>query len=67
MAGFAYSDAMKKASGEWSYEQLDAFIANPKVAVPGTKMTFAGSKDAKERANLIAFLRSKSDSPKPLP
>lgn len=67
MAGFAYSDAIKKTGGEWSYDNLYAFLKNPKAYAPGTKMAYAGSKSPKERADLIAYLRSLSDSPKPLP
>ncbi|MCH7543882.1 MAG: cytochrome c family protein [Proteobacteria bacterium] len=66
-AGFAYSSGLAKAGGKWGYEELDAFIANPKKSVPGTKMIFAGVKKASDRANLIAFLRSLSDNPAPLP
>lgn len=71
--GFAYSNAMKAASEKggdealWSYERLNAFIANPKAVVPGTKMTFAGLRKPEDRANVIAYLRTLSDSPKPLP
>ena len=66
--GFAYSDAMKKKAGEpWDYEGLNHFIASPKTYVPGTKMAFAGVPRASERADIIAFLRSMSDSPAPLP
>jgi cytochrome c len=67
MAGFAYSDAIKKTEGAWTYDNLYAFLKNPKAYAPGTKMAYAGSKSAKERADLIAYLRSLSDSPKPLP
>lgn len=67
MDGFSYSDGLKKTGGEWSYESLYAFLKNPKAYAPGTKMAYAGSKSAKERADLIAYLRSLSDSPKPLP
>lgn len=66
-AGFAYSEGLKKTPGDWSYESLYAFIGNPKAYAPGTKMAFAGIKSAKERADLIVYLRSLSDSPKPLP
>ena len=65
--GFAYSDAIKKTEGAWTYENLFHFINNPKAYAPGTKMSFAGVKSAKERADLIAFLRSNSDNPQPLP
>jgi cytochrome c len=64
---FKYSSAMAGMGGNWTYEDLDAFIASPKGFLRGTKMAFAGIKNAKDRANLIAFLRSLSDAPKPLP
>lgn len=67
MGGFAYSDAMKGQAGNWSYDALNAFLANPKGAVPGTKMSFAGIKGDQERANVIAYLRTLSDNPAPLP
>ena len=66
-AGFGYSSGMTKAGGKWGYEELDAFIANPKKSIPGTKMIFAGVKKASDRANIIAYLRSLSDNPAPLP
>jgi len=70
--GFAYSNAMQGAgqkSGEdsWTYEEINKFLANPKADVPGTKMTFVGLKKAQDRANVEAYLRGQSDSPKPLP
>lgn len=66
-AGFAYSAGMTGKGGSWSYDDLNAFLANPKAFVAGTKMAFAGIKSAKERADVIGYLRSLSDSPKPLP
>ena len=67
-AGFAYSDALKaKAGTAWSFAELDAFIANPKGYAPGTKMGYAGMKDDAKRADLLAYLRTLSDAPKPLP
>ena len=67
LGDFAYSDAMASAEGEWNYESLSRFIFNPKEYVPGTKMNFAGLKKDSDRANLIAYLRSLSDNPAPLP
>jgi cytochrome c len=64
---FNYSDAMKSTGGQWTYEALDQFLTSPKQVVPGTKMTFAGVKKPDERANIIAYLRTLSDSPVPLP
>ena len=53
--GFHYSRAMK-AAGTWSTTRLDAFVAEPQHAVPGTAMPYAGMPDAKARADLIAYL-----------
>lgn len=65
---FSYSDALKGKSGEtWTYENLNAFLTKPKDFAPGTKMTFAGISKPEDRANLLLYLRSLSDSPKPLP
>jgi cytochrome c len=59
---------MKARTGQkWTYDNLNAFITNPKVATPGTKMGFAGVKKDQDRANLIAYLASLSDAPKPFP
>ena len=67
-AGFGYSDALASRSGEaWTYEALDGFLADPKGWAPGTKMSFAGVKKPEQRADLIAYLRSLSGSPAPLP
>jgi len=65
--GFDYSAGMKSKGGNWTVEDLNAFLANPKGFVPGTKMTFAGVSRGSERADVIVFLNSKSDSPQPLP
>ena len=59
--------ALGKFGGTWGYEELDAYLTKPKEYVPGTKMSFAGLKKAPERAAMIAYLRSLSESPKPLP
>ncbi len=56
--GFAYSAAMQGHGGNWDAESLEKFLANPKAATPGTKMTFAGLPKVEDRANLIAWLAS---------
>ncbi|MDA4847925.1 c-type cytochrome [Hoeflea poritis] len=70
-AGFGYSTAMQDYSegGEkkWEYENLNAFLEAPRRYMRGTAMGFAGVKKADERADLIAYMRSLSDSPAPLP
>lgn len=65
--GFGYSAALKDKGGEWTYEALDAWLENPMAYAPGTTMVFPGIKDPKKRAEMIAFLRSKTDNPPPLP
>jgi len=66
-AGFSYSDAMKGKGGDWNVDDLNKFLTSPKGFVPGTKMTFAGFPKEAQRADVIAYLNSLSDSPKPLP
>ncbi len=67
VAGFNYSAAMKAKGGNWTLEDIDVYLKNPKAMVPGTNMNFAGIPRGSERADLITFLNSKSDSPAPLP
>ena len=67
VAGFAYSDALKQKGGEWNFNDLERFIANPKGFAPGTKMAFAGEKDPVKEADMLAYLRTLSDNPAPLP
>lgn len=69
--GFGYSSAMTAyADGGqtvWGYEPLNRFLAAPKRYIRGTAMGFAGLRKEDERADVIAYLRSLSDSPAPLP
>lgn len=69
--GFSYSGAMKEfsqgGSVVWDYDHLNEFLLAPKGLVNGTAMAFAGLKKDAERANVIAYLRTLSDSPAPLP
>ena len=65
--GFAYSSALAEMGGSWGYDELDRFLARPKDYIAGTKMAFAGLKKPGDRANVILYLRSLSDSPVPLP
>jgi cytochrome c len=54
--GFRYSRAMKAAATTWDAASLEAYIADPQKAVPGNVMPFAGVPDAKERADIVAYL-----------
>ena len=67
VSGFAYSDALNGIEGAWDYDALDAFLADPKGYAPGTKMAYAGMRDAQDRADLILYLRSLAADPLPLP
>jgi len=55
---FAYSPALKAQKGVWSEAELDAYIANPRAKVPGTRMVYAGMPDAAKRKRLIHWLKS---------
>ena len=64
--GFAYSAALVEFGGDWSYSELNKFFLKPKKYIEGTKMNFNGLKKDSDRADLIIWLRSLSDSPAPL-
>lgn len=67
VAGFAYSSALKGKPGVWDWANLNAWLKSPRKYAEGTKMTFAGISDGKDRANVIAYLNAQSDSPLPMP
>ena len=54
--GYNFSDALKAQTFTWDAAHLDAWIADPKALAPGTKMTYFGMKDAKDRTDLVAYL-----------
>lgn len=60
--GFAYSQAMKNSKLVWDEKTLDIFLAKPLKAVPGTSMTYDGVPDAKDRGDLIAYLKQAGHS-----
>ncbi|MGX6646681.1 c-type cytochrome [Maricaulaceae bacterium MS644] len=68
--GFNYSQAMREyAQGgtEWMYQNMNDYLASPRNYVPGTAMSFAGLRDQADRINIIAYMRSLSNDPEPLP
>ena len=67
VSDFGYSSAMKAHGGKWTFEEMNKFQWNPKKTVPGTIMAYGGNSKDQERANLIAYLASMSDSPPALP
>jgi cytochrome c len=66
-AAFGYSAGMKAKGGKWGYEELNAFLENPKAYVAGTSMSYAGLRKASDRADVILYLRSLADAPAALP
>ncbi len=65
--GYDFSAAMKAKGGNWTYAELFRFLKQPQAYIPGTKMTFAGLRSENDRIDLIAYLRTLSDNPAPLP
>jgi len=65
--GFDYSSAMAANHDPWDYAKLFHYLKAPQAAVPGTKMSFAGLRSVQDRLNLLAYLRTLSDSPVPIP
>jgi len=65
--GYSYSEALSGLGSDWTFENLNDFLKNPKEYAPGNKMSFRGLSKASDRAALIAYLREYSDSPLPLP
>jgi cytochrome c len=67
VSDFAFSNALKSKEGRWDFETLNHFIYKPNAFIKGTKMSFAGLKDVKERADLVAYLVTLNDTPILLP
>jgi len=67
MEGYSYSAALKSKEGPWTYQELNEWLTKPSAYAPGTKMSYAGLGDAKKRADIIEYLRTLSDEPKPKP
>lgn len=65
--GFAYSSALTAHGGDWSYDELNEFLYKPKKFISGTKMNYIGLKKESQRADIVAWLRTLSDSPVALP
>lgn len=70
LEGFRYSAGLARMGTDglsWTYETLDAYLANPRALVSGTRMSYRGLRDQTERHNLIAWLRASSDQPQNIP
>ena len=60
---YKYSKAMIAYGKEWSFEEMNAYLIKPQAYIKGTKMAFAGLRKEKDRASVILYMNSKSDSP----
>ena len=67
VANYSYSSALKTHGKNWNFEELNAFLLKPKSYIKGTKMAYAGLRKDKDRASVILYLNSQSDSPIPKP
>ena len=67
ISDYKYSKAMIAKGKKWSFEEMNSYLIKPQAYVKGTKMAFAGLRKEKDRASVILYMNSKSDSPKALP
>ena len=66
VSDYKYSKAMLAYGKPWSFEEMNGFLIKPKDWIKGTKMSFAGLKNEKERAAVILFMNENTDAPLPL-
>ena len=62
-----YSPAMSGKGGKWTWEALTEYLHDPKSAIPGNRMSYAGIKDVAEMADMLVYLRTLADAPVELP
>ena len=67
ISDYKYSKAMIAYGKEWTFEEMNSYLIKPQAYIKGTKMAFAGLRKEKDRASVILYMNSKSNSPKPLP
>ena len=63
---YKYSKAMAAHGKTWTFEEMNSFLIKPKEWIKGTKMSFAGLKNAKDRAAVILYMNENTNSPLPL-
>ncbi len=67
VSDYKYSKALIAHAKVWSYEEMNGYLLKPQAHIKGTKMAFAGLKSEKDRASVILYMNSMSDSPLPKP
>jgi cytochrome c len=65
VADFNYSDGLKAYGVVWDAQHIDTWITNPRAVVAATRMSFAGLKDAKDRTDVVAYLKVQTTPPAP--
>ncbi len=66
VSDYKYSKALVAHGKPWSFEEMNGFLLKPKDWIKGTKMSFAGLKNADERAAVILYMNENADNPLPL-
>jgi len=66
VSDYKYSKAMLAYGKPWSFEEMDGFLTKPKNWIKGTKMSFAGLKNAKDRAAVILYMNENTENPLPV-
>ena len=66
VSNYKYSKAMLAHGQSWSFEEMNGFLIKPKDWIKGTKMSFAGLKNANERAAVILYMNENTNSPLPV-
>ena len=66
VSDYKYSKALASHGKTWSFEEMNGFLIKPKDWVKGTKMSFAGLKNAKDRAAIILYMNENTDNPLPV-
>ena len=66
ISDYKYSKAMAAHGKTWSFDEMNSFLIKPKDWIKGTKMSFAGLKNAKDRAAVILYMNENTDNPLPL-
>ena len=66
ISDYKYSKAMAAHGKTWSFDEMNSFLIKPKDWIKGTKMSFAGLKNAKDRAGVILYMNENTDNPLPL-
>ena len=67
VSDYKYSKALIAHGKVWAFAEMNGFLIKPSAHIKGTKMAYAGLKSEKDRASVILYMNSKSDSPLPKP